>query len=235
MAQLHVRTPHGQNSASIKTRQRVIKEAQVAKKMKTSVFQPSGSKGPERMAKDDDDNVTDIWKLLLSDDEDAPLQENFAEPEDWKIENPYISQPSGSAASLRSVVQLSVSDDEDDPLQENFAEPEDWKPENPYISQPSVSQPSESSASLRPVPTSAADAILTDMYMWYHPSWFEKEPVQETDEQERKTRAAVRARAQLRLARKFERLWWSQGWLRPWEEDLVWKLLDGTMQKKPRS
>ena len=155
MAQLHVRTPHGQNSASIKTRQRVIKEAHVAKKMKTSVFQPSASKGPERMAKDGDDNVTDIWKLLQSDDEDAPLQENFAEPEDWKLENSYISQPNGSSASLRPVLQDSVSDDEDDTLQENFAEPEDWKPENPYISQASVSQPSSSSSAqaLQPGPS----------------------------------------------------------------------------------
>ena len=70
----------------------------------------------------------------------------------------------------------------------------------------------------------------------WDPSFFATEPVpqqpgEQTEAQKRATCAAVEARAQVRLARKYNHLK-RKKWLHPEQMKLVSKLLDGTLEKE---
>ena len=70
----------------------------------------------------------------------------------------------------------------------------------------------------------------------WDPSFFDKEPVpqqpeERSEERKQATRAAVEARAQVRLARHYAHLKKKQ-WLYPDQLDLVRKLRDGTLEEE---
>ena len=71
----------------------------------------------------------------------------------------------------------------------------------------------------------------------WDPKWFDNEPIKDTDdpikkeEQKANTRAAVYARAQVRLAEKLSCLWDTQGWLNSWQQELVQEWQNGTLQQ----